>query len=393
LYDFNTNNLYWLNDDTTLFLKEILNTNNLLSINANTALSQFKEAAIITEEQQNSSTGNIESVLTANDKIEFCWIELTDKCNLKCVHCYNSSDMIRKHSLTLEELKKNVDELLVLGIKSVQFIGGEPLLIQNAIFFEMIDYVAARFEEFEIFCNGTLLTETTIKRFAKYSNIKVAVSLYSFIETEHDKITGVAGSQKKTLNAISLLKQNNVPVRVVGIYVDGLNVGQHAEYGQQYKQSYIRLTGRANLGLYNKELLKEKMITLDRFTSSFTKERVLNLHKDQCFSKFLYISSNLDVFPCVMERRIKHGNLRDNKLTDILQARILNHSKSDVEGCKDCEFRYICKDCRPDSLNGAFNAKPWYCTYDAHTGKWANADEFVDKLFQSNKTKNHEIKN
>jgi radical SAM protein with 4Fe4S-binding SPASM domain len=386
LYDFNQSKLYWLNRDTTLFLQEVLNAKELLTGEAALTLSQFQEVALIAEDEQNASTEDIESILVANEKIEFCWIELTDKCNLKCVHCYNSSDMSCKHSLTLGELKHLVDELVAFGIKTVQLIGGEPLLIKNTVFFEMIDYVSTHFESFEIFCNGTLLDEVVVKNIAKYSNAKVAVSLYSFIASEHDKITGIAGSQKKTLNAIDLLKQHNIPVRYVGIYVDRLKVGQHKEYGKNYKQDYIRLTGRANLNLYNPTLLREKLITLDKFTSKCTKERVLDLHKTKCFSKFLYISSNFDVFPCVMERRVKHGNLRNERLPTIIQKKLLHHSKNDVEGCKDCEFRHLCKDCRPDSLSGIFNDKPWYCTYEVYNGKCINSDEYIKSIFNPLKT-------
>jgi radical SAM protein with 4Fe4S-binding SPASM domain len=376
LHDFNTGKLYWLNRDTTLFLNKVLHTT-FLSEEEDNVLFPFKEAALLTEDEQNSSAEDIESILVANEHIEFCWIELTDKCNLRCIHCYNSSAINCKHSLTLEELKNLVDKLVAFGIKTVQLIGGEPLLIKEAILFKMIDYVAARFESFEIFCNGTLLTGAVVQNIAQYANAKVAVSLYSFIASEHDKITGVAGSQKKTLHAVHLLKQHNIPVRYVGIYMDGLKVGQHKEYEKGYMRDYVRLTGRAKLNLYSETLLREKLITLDKFTVPCTKEMVLYLYQARCFSKLLYVSSNLDVFPCVMERRVKHGNLRNGELSTILQQSLINHSKNDVEGCKDCEFRYCCKDCRPDSLNGQFDEQPWYCTYDVHNGTWINSNEYI----------------
>ena len=360
LYDFNKNQLHWLNNDTTLFVQRILSNKETISTEAEKALLPFIEANIISDKINDNSNYNIESILPANGKIEFAWIELTDKCNLKCIHCYNSSDVSRKNSLSLEGLMTIVDELVELDVKLVQLIGREPLLIKESLFFEMVDYVAENFEDFEIFCNGTLLNESIIKKLSKYPNIRIAVSLYSFIETEHDKITGNIGSQRKTINSINLLKKYEIPVRYVGILIDNLDIGKHPKYSENHKQGYIRLTGRANLNLYNKSILKNKLITLESFTNSISKEQVINLHKERCFSRSLYISSSLDVFPCVMERRIKHGNLRDEKLANLLNHNILNYSKKEVEACKDCEFRYACMDCRPDSCGGNFNDKPWF---------------------------------
>ncbi len=71
-----------------------------------------------------------------------------------------------------------------------------------------------------------------------------------------------------------------------------------------------------------------------------------------------------------MERRIKHGNLKNNRLADIIKRDILFLNKDVVKECKKCEFRYTCKDCRPDSLNSDVYSKPWYCTYNPNIGKW-----------------------
>jgi SPASM domain peptide maturase of grasp-with-spasm system len=48
-----------------------------------------------------------------------------------------------------------------------------------------------------------------------------------------------------------------------------------------------------------------------------------------------------------------------------------NLSKDQIEVCKDCEFRYICTDCRAyiqDSNN--FSSKPLKCNYDPYTSTW-----------------------
>lgn len=81
-----------------------------------------------------------------------------------------------------------------------------------------------------------------------------------------------------------------------------------------------------------------------------------------------------------MERRISHGNIKDNKLADIIDHKILAFNKSQIDECKDCEFRLACFDCRPDSLSNDIYSKPWYCTYNPYTGKFADKDEFADRI-------------
>ncbi|MEO7827854.1 MAG: grasp-with-spasm system SPASM domain peptide maturase [Allosphingosinicella sp.] len=44
--------------------------------------------------------------------------------------------------------------------------------------------------------------------------------------------------------------------------------------------------------------------------------------------------------------------------------------KDDIEGCKGCEFRYVCTDCRAYLEDDASLAKPARCRYDPVTGIW-----------------------
>lgn len=48
-------------------------------------------------------------------------------------------------------------------------------------------------------------------------------------------------------------------------------------------------------------------------------------------------------------------------------------SKDQVEVCRDCEFRYVCVDCRAKTKNGEIMSKPLECTYDPYTATHVNA--------------------
>jgi SPASM domain peptide maturase of grasp-with-spasm system len=47
-------------------------------------------------------------------------------------------------------------------------------------------------------------------------------------------------------------------------------------------------------------------------------------------------------------------------------------TKDAVKVCQDCEFRYICTDCRAYTHNDEANGKPLKCGYDPYTGEWAS---------------------
>ena len=68
-------------------------------------------------------------------KINYARISLTDRCNLSCVYCEESSLQHDKiyisDDLTFENYKFIIKRLSDLGITKVEFIGGEPLLYPN----------------------------------------------------------------------------------------------------------------------------------------------------------------------------------------------------------------------------------------------------------------------
>ena len=85
---------------------------------------------------------------------------------------------------------------------------------------------------------------------------------------------------------------------------------------------------------------------------------------------------NGDVIPCEFERNYRYGNILQDSLEEIIHNE-KTMSKwffdfSTIEGCKDCEFRFACHDCRPLGLSvcGSMNTKNPRCCYDVYRGVW-----------------------
>jgi radical SAM protein with 4Fe4S-binding SPASM domain len=304
--------------------------------------------------------------------IDFAWLEVTDRCNLKCRHCYEEAHYgAAGKAMSWEDYRHVIDELKANGIKMIQFIGGEPML--NPKLKDMISYARPDFQFIEVFTNATLINAVWAS-FYKENAIQIATSVYSYDGQEHDKVTGVAGAHAKTTRALALLKEKEVPFRTATVCMDGVGLGEKKDdiYSLDGKQDPARLVGRANLRLMNQALIEKKMITRKNYFSRYLdREAVLAaIRRHNCFGAKLYVAAGLDVYPCVMERRFRHGNLRNTTLKELLQPEILELTKDKIEGCRDCEYRYACYDCRPDSMGRDQYAKPWYCAYDPDTGAW-----------------------
>src|SRR5438105_11377254 len=81
-------------------------------------------------------------------------LELTYRCNWRCVFCYNP----RHHdlrALTTAEWLTVLDDLRVLGTLTIALTGGEPLTRPD--FFDIAAAVRARAFALRIFTNGALL--------------------------------------------------------------------------------------------------------------------------------------------------------------------------------------------------------------------------------------------
>ena len=386
IYDLSHNKLYHIVLDVTRIIREAILDNEIPEEDRFIISYLLEKEILIQKDIRCDKIPSLQEAYTHSRPIDFAWIEVTNVCNLKCIHCYNEKANLRKRVMSFEDFKYAVDELCNLGIKKVQLIGGEPFIIDKAVLFQMMKYLSPKVESFELFTNGTINTKEDLFYIkTHYPNAYLATSLHSFIKEEHEHITQIKDSYDKSLDNIRNARRLEIPIRYVGTLMGCIKIGDELEFGPPSRRDFVRLSGNANLKLYNDDLLKKRIITEGSFEFENLKKRLDIVYNESCFATHLYIGSDMEVYPCPMERRVSHGNLRGSRLKDLLKPSILSFSKDEVEGCKDCEYRYLCIDCRPDSITGDFYEKPWYCTYNPYEGTWMYFDEFKETL----KLKNH----
>ena len=130
-------------------------------------------------------------------------------------------------------------------------------------------------------------------------------------------------------------------------------------------------------------LMTSPNFTADRNTLS----RYLSGHS--CLLGKITITDNGDILPCIFSRNLAVGNVLSNSLQEVVVGQkletIWRSTKDNVLVCQDCEYRYVCFDCRPLSQGvnqgkGEYLTAPYpRCTYNPYTGEWAKGVWRVDE--------------
>ena len=141
-------------------------------------------------------------------------LELTRRCNLRCVHCY-LGDQADQHRLRDRELgaaavKAAISEWAEAGCLYLTITGGEPLLRSD--FSEIYRHARGLGLVVTVFTNGTLVTDEIAELFRELPPRKAEISLYGAAAATHDAIAGVPGSHARAWAGIRRLQASGVRV-------------------------------------------------------------------------------------------------------------------------------------------------------------------------------------
>lgn len=329
---------------------------------------------LLTADCRAEGENDIKKIFDRPYKITKAYIELTNICNLRCKHCYNDANTDLKPIITLEDFDYAIHKLHNSTINHICLIGGEPFILPNEDLVYIISKAASVFDKVTVFTNATLMSQTVIEAVSCFKNVEFSIPCYSDSAAIHDEFTGREGSYNNLIKTLLLLDKFNIKYNLTGIYCSGVCETSTQKAKGVGRCDYIRLSGRGSLSFYTPDMLLHRLKNFESLSYEWTKEAIKELYYNRCFSRMIYICPDLKVYPCAMERRVSHGNLKDIDLSN-LSSEIVNLSTDKVEECAGCEFRYICSNCPPDSLNGNLFEKPWVCCYSPKTGIWSTKHE------------------
>jgi len=303
-------------------------------------------------------------------------IELTSRCNERCIHCYiphqnKTTDM--SPALFYDIL----DQCHDMGVITLALSGGELMLHPH-----FLDFLR-RIKEYDfsigILTNLTLLNDDIISELKTTRLEILQTSLYSMTPEVHDSITKLSGSFYKTRDNILRLIDNDIPLKISCPTMkqnknDYKNVIQWAvEHKCSASTDYIMMarsdhtTDNLNnrLSLDEAEILindilnydpdYQKQINMTDFYKPDSRYRGDEIVCGVCqFS--LSISANGNVFPCVTWDDRLCGNANETSLHEIWHSSpvvkyLRNLRKRDFPKCLDCKDSKFCTMCMVRNAN------------------------------------------
>lgn len=141
-------------------------------------------------------------------------IEITQKCNLGCLHCGSACGYrAAGDELSIEEWKDVLKQLAEMEVKKIVFSGGEPTLKKG---FEELLSCAKRFGiKVGFISNGLVLFSESLQKVMRESKpFAVGLSIDGLKET-HNKIRGNKESWRGLMQNISLLQELEIQICAV----------------------------------------------------------------------------------------------------------------------------------------------------------------------------------
>ena len=146
-------------------------------------------------------------------------IELTERCNCNCIHCYINLPAddwnTKQRELSTDEVQGVLREAASLGCLRIRFTGGEPLLRED--FAEIYMFARRLGLRVALFTNATLITPELSKLLASTPPLEpIEVTVYGMERGSYESVTRASGSFEAMWRGINLLLEEKVRFVVKG---------------------------------------------------------------------------------------------------------------------------------------------------------------------------------
>lgn len=292
-------------------------------------------------------------------------LDLTYRCNERCVHCYLDHD--DHGEMTTAEIKHLLDELADAGVFVLSLSGGEIFLRKD--FFEILEYARIQKQ----FCvklktNAIMVREHEAARLREIGVESIQISIYSHRPEVHDGITLVPGSLRRSIDAARFLKSRGLRVIFANVLMVQ-NVQDYQSMRALANELGVECTldptvtpmmdgdrSVLNLGIGQeilRQVFRDQALVgdVDEFCAipATGDENSLSALPCSAGHTSCYVSPYGDVFPCV-QFPLPTGNVRKQKFLDIWRdSEKMNEVRSirlkDLTTCTSCAHVGSCTRC------------------------------------------------
>jgi len=307
-----------------------------------------------------------------NPQILGLQIEITSRCNERCIHCYiPNPKKTNGIDIDLPFIYRVMDEAKELGTLQLTLSGGELFMHKNIT--EILLHARQNDFSISILSNLVLLTDDHIKTLKEINPSIVQVSLYSMKAIEHDTITQVKGSFVITKNNIEKLVAAEIPVQI-SCPVMKLNRNSYKDvltYANKVKSKAYTdfiMMAQTNLDTNNlsqrislneaEELLKD-ILDFDQDYLDLTLQQESRSNNIEKFKKMpvcgvghdsICLSADGNYFPCPGWQGLIVGNAHNQSLKDVwinskqlkLLRKVTNESYSNCLICDALDYCAMC---------------------------------------------------
>lgn len=301
-------------------------------------------------------------------------IEITSKCNERCIHCYIP------HENKINHIESDLFYDVLTQCKDMKLLhltlsGGEPMLHKN--FCEFLQKCNEYNFSVNVLSNLTLLDDKIINEMRANPLLGVQVSLYSMNPNIHDEITQMKGSFEKTRNGILRLIENDIPLQIScpimkqnkNCYDDvtkwaashNIQVGDDYVIIARYNHTINNLNCRLSIDEV-KELIYNKSANnshyLEQLEIEAEKKKNIEPNDFVCSvcNSSICIAENGNVYPCAGWQDYIVGNVKETSLYNIWNNSkkvqyLRDLRKHNFPKCLKCPDKEFCTMCMVRNAN------------------------------------------
>lgn len=296
-------------------------------------------------------------------------IEVTERCNLNCVHCFinrpSGDNGAKEQELTYQEFCKTIDQIVDEGCLWLLITGGEPFIRPD--FLDIYTYAKKKGLLITLFTNGTMITRRIADYLAEWRPFSIEITLYGATKETYESITGIKGSYAQCIHGIELLLERKLPLKLktMATTINKQEIGDMQDYAGKLGLDFrfdpllnLRLDGSSKpsalrlspedvvmMDLADEKRMEEWEDFCDRFVPvSHQSEELFNCGAG--LSTF-HINSYGELSVCILARtpdfNLRTGTFHEgwhNFLPDVLKQKWAWEAP-----CKNCNLISLCGQC------------------------------------------------
>lgn len=340
VYNIMKDDLYELDDEAFLFLEKCNGRNPFpdpINGKCDENIDFMLDEGIIRITDGNE-TKEIKAPRSSIPSLRYLLLNITNKCNLACKHCYLRDP--GKLEIDLDIFEKALSQFEEMGGLKLMISGGEPLI--HSRFWELMEILPSYELRVVVLSNGTLIDRTAARKLSNYVH-EVQVSIDGI--HSHDLLRG-NGSFTRSMKSISNLTESGIPVSIATM-VHKFNTGEFDEMKKLFLKMRA-ISWSVDVPCVAGSLSENRDYVLDlKEASNFLKYGFgAGAHESTgdhtCGSHLCSVASDGSVSKCGFFENEPAGDVND------LRSAWENLCKSylwrlDQLECKDCEVLFECR--------------------------------------------------